>query len=120
MDKQEAFNKIWNGLQSQDWQRSFRDDETCAYRGFGGLKCAIGHLISDEDYSPEMESVSVSALKRMGLLPKNLQEIDINFLLNCQVQHDLARSAYCLRHGLRRIADQYGLIAPEENEEEDE
>ena len=31
--------------------------EICAYRGEGGLKCAVGCLIPDELYTPNMEGV---------------------------------------------------------------
>tara|TARA_B100001146_G_scaffold152086_1_gene133687 strand:+ start:242 stop:553 length:312 start_codon:yes stop_codon:yes gene_type:complete len=31
----------------------------CLYRGPNGLKCAAGHLLSDEDYSPDMEGLRV-------------------------------------------------------------
>jgi hypothetical protein len=34
--------------------------ERCAYRGPNGMKCAAGHLIPDEQYSPKMEGWSVS------------------------------------------------------------
>ena len=36
------------------------DSGDCKYRGPNGNKCALGHLIPDEDYHPDMESYSPS------------------------------------------------------------
>jgi len=36
------------------------DDDMCMYRGPKGRKCAIGHLISDDEYDEKMESSSVN------------------------------------------------------------
>lgn len=59
--------KMYDGLKSQEFQRSMfvsprNGREMCAYRGTDGLKCAIGHIISDENYSPEMEGNGVGDL----------------------------------------------------------
>lgn len=35
------------------------DGTSCRYRGEGGRECAIGLVISDENYSPEIEGVPV-------------------------------------------------------------
>jgi hypothetical protein len=66
----------------------------CAYRGHDDAKCAIGHLIPDEDYSSEMEN------KGVGRLLDYLQSIDYigtqrpyikeYFLSRLQGVHDMA------------------------------
>lgn len=41
----------------------------CQYRGPGGIKCAVGHMISDEEYSPKLESSSACSVDISYLLP---------------------------------------------------
>lgn len=55
MDKQEIFNKAIRALHAQP-QKSYDEfTGTCFYRGPEGIKCAIGHLIPDEEYNPKFE-----------------------------------------------------------------
>jgi len=44
----------------------------CAYRGDYGRKCAVGHLIRDDEYEPSMENQSVEGLLDRHLLPDRL------------------------------------------------
>ena len=64
----------------------------CAYRGDDGLKCAIGHLIKDEDYSKEMEGHGVNnVLIRKALFNNdiNVNESNIqNLIVELQAIHD--------------------------------
>lgn len=70
--EQEIFNKVWLGMKSQDFQKSMHPiyGDLCAYRGEFVRKCAVGHLLSDEEYLPEMEGKSVEVLLEEGLLPE--------------------------------------------------
>ena len=61
---QDAFDKMVRHLLSQG-KRSYGNipdeadhpgTEGCLYRGPDGLMCAVGCLISDEDYDPRMEN----------------------------------------------------------------
>jgi hypothetical protein len=57
---EQIFQAVWNGAKSQNFELSLITDAginetTCMYRNGSGLKCNAGHLIPDEDYSPEME-----------------------------------------------------------------
>lgn len=68
MTNQELYSTSRNHLLTQ-MQKSLRSNELsredslypskCAYRGVGGLKCAIGCLIPDERYDPTLEGFSV-------------------------------------------------------------
>lgn len=59
LTQQEIFNKAYRGLKSQNFQQSRpRTLQYCVYRSPDGLKCAIGHLIPDELYTPAMEIFS--------------------------------------------------------------
>lgn len=66
---QEDYKKIahymYDHLKEQGCTSVAKDIKTsnglCRYRGDNNTKCAIGFLISDEDYDPEMEGESVAA-----------------------------------------------------------
>lgn len=61
---QDIYNTVRTHLLTQN-AKSMRPsrlpagDPQCAYRGSGGMKCAVGVLIPDEKYSPSMEGYSV-------------------------------------------------------------
>ena len=60
MNRQEIFDKVITHLVTQKVQsRTNSDWGGCAYRGENGLSCAVGCLISDEDYRPEMDDSDV-------------------------------------------------------------
>lgn len=54
--KQETFDTVVAHLRSQGAKSASEDGRSCLYRGPNGLKCAVGALISDDDYSADMES----------------------------------------------------------------
>jgi hypothetical protein len=45
---QSLFNKAYRGLAKQGFKKSVKGNGTCVYRSVNGMKCAIGHLISDK------------------------------------------------------------------------
>lgn len=51
--KQQTFDTVVSHLRKQKARSS--TDVGCAYRGAGGMKCAVGVLIPDNLYHPEME-----------------------------------------------------------------
>lgn len=57
----QVFEQAKNHLLTQN-DKSLLEDGTCAYRGFGGLKCAAGCFISDEEYSEDMEGIGWDCL----------------------------------------------------------
>lgn len=52
---QTLFNKAVTAVIEQG-EPSLNTDGYCVYRGPNNHKCAVGHLISDEHYNPEMEN----------------------------------------------------------------
>lgn len=58
MNLQKLFNDVWNGLKSQNFNRSTDKLGDCLYRGDNNLKCAAGHIIPDELYDSDMEGIS--------------------------------------------------------------
>ena len=59
MNRQEVFDKIYLHLIEQG-RKSVNSDGRCQYRYPDGDKCAIGCLIPDELYTPELEGNGVS------------------------------------------------------------
>lgn len=62
-------------------------EKVCAYRGDNGVKCAIEHLLTDQEYSPEMEGSTI----RGALLGRFLRNDSamLDFLEELQNIHDV-------------------------------
>jgi hypothetical protein len=54
MDSQAIFDTVITHLVTQKVQ-SLQEWGACSYRGINGTSCAVGCLISDEDYKDEMD-----------------------------------------------------------------
>ena len=110
---QEVFDRVKTHLLEQH-ERSISESESpsCAYRGYDGLKCAVGCLISDEHYSEDLEgeganeNIVKSALKKSGINTYNITIIDL--LLDLQGMHD-TENPDNWRDKLNVIAEKYGL-----------
>ena len=66
-------------------------DKRCMYRGPNGTKCAVGCLIPDEMYLPEMESSGdvYSIIRSYKNIATYLNaKYNIDFLEQCQKWHD--------------------------------
>lgn len=85
MTKQEIFDKVWTGLKAQGFQQSVSDDGLCKYRGLNGLKCAAGHLIPDDVYSPKMEGATADDLPWFRA---EFNKEDLEFIFKLQLVHD--------------------------------
>lgn len=122
MTRQEMFDKVYIGLLNQKFERSMKNyaaGSACAYRGKGGMKCAAGHLIPDEEYRPEMDdsALNLESLKKLELLPKcfqNLSEDDFDFIGELQDAHDSSFTPTAMKHAIKEVAFQYGLNIPED------
>ncbi len=95
MTRQEIFSKIRKHLLTQMEKSEAHTDRVnpangepinmCLYRGPDGLKCAIGALIPDEAYKPDMEGMGVDSI--IAAIPGASTE-DGTFLLDLQELHD--------------------------------
>lgn len=74
---QEIFDVVSLHLLIQH-EKSLDSNDDCAYRGRNNTKCAIGCLISDEEYNTSMEGRLVSALKDIN----ERQDTFLQFLQN--------------------------------------
>lgn len=89
MTRQETFDIVVAALIQQG--RPSVSSEGCMYRGDGDLKCAVGHLIPDDKYTPYFEGLSC--------LSENLRIIlhdaghDLDIVSDLQYAHDVATCA---------------------------
>lgn len=104
MDRQDIFKRVVRNLRAQG-RRAVKVDkigkERCCYRAPDGCKCAIGGLIPDELYDPQMDNLNGSFLG-MGVRDVLLTvpalvalwgvegDLDIQFLQDLQFMHDKA------------------------------
>lgn len=92
--KQEIFEYICNHLLSQKtkcYNNKSKSGNGCLYRS-GNLKCAVGCLIPDEEYVPQMEAKDAFYLCRSFY--NNVTEDMIDFLLMLQKIHDKLEPQY--------------------------
>jgi hypothetical protein len=89
---EDIFNYVENHLriQGQSLRNVPSDNDgapECAYRGVGGRSCAVGCLIADDEYNPEMEGTWVPILADMNILPPRLKP-HLRLLTSLQGFHD--------------------------------
>lgn len=93
MTNEELFKKVKTHLLTQKRRSVDPEDEyMCLYRGPGGLKCAVGALIKDEEYDPSMEGFPVMdprvKLAVENSLGEKLTEENMELLQSLQALHD--------------------------------
>ena len=106
MNTRELLSKAINSVINQG--RQSITNSGCAYRGPDGVKCAIGHLISDEFYNPRIEGDGIqtygSSVREMveESIGRELTEDEFMYLTALQNAHDRASQTgfvdeFCLR-----------------------
>lgn len=113
-EQQQVYNKIATHLVTQGVQANAGGaiGDSCLYRSPAGLKCAIGCLISDENYHPNMENRDVEAIA--AWYPDAIPDVDIDFLNEMQSVHDSNCNWYYkgqMKLSLANVAGMYGLDA---------
>jgi len=92
---------------------SANEYDTCAYRGTSGRMCAIGVLIHNDFYNPEIEGISVSHAEDKVLSAVasshsvNKKDIDVAMLRELQYIHD-SQAVYNWDYLLMKISKKYG------------
>lgn len=91
MNRQEAFNITAQALLKQGspgFEPNSESGEACVYIASNGARCAIGHLLSEEDVRrfERFNEVPLFDLE-YEMLPKMLQD-DFKFFLSLQKAHD--------------------------------
>lgn len=113
--RQETFDVVVKHLLAQN-AHAAGDNGTCLYRAPGGRKCAVGCLIADEHYSPEMEGKGAIGNDRiLNAIVASGYPPDLHLLSDLQATHDgLPASLWPAE--LRRIASKFNLTCPTEIE----
>jgi len=117
---QEVFNHVIKHLVTQG--RRCHIEEACLYRSPEGMSCAVGCLMSDEEYHPDMESAEVPDIIVNFDQIKWMDDY-LPLLSDLQVLHDEERtwndegglSPFGLKH-VESIASSYGLNNPLQSE----
>ena len=115
MTKQEIFNIVAAHLMKQGCI-SVSSLNYCVYRNPEGLRCAVGCLITDDEYDPAMDDRGIAGetgvryLIEKGLLPERLIP-HADFLVELQCIHDTVPVA-CWKAELLEAARDHGLEIP--------
>jgi hypothetical protein len=102
--EQEVFDQVAEHLLKQNAQSKRATD--CAYRGEGGLKCAVGCLIADDEYIPEIENKSWETVVN-NYFP-DLIDVHADLIINLQKLHDFYEPNSWQRI-LKKMAEHYEL-----------
>jgi hypothetical protein len=90
---QEVFDQVVTHLRQQGKQSLLTgvmaDEASCAYHSADGLKCAVGYLITKEEYDPRIEATNVANV--MDIIPsfKERYSEHSELLSSLQRIHDL-------------------------------
>lgn len=128
--RQVVFDRVWDHFVTKKNPRAvskYEDrDDVCFYRTKEGNRCAIGLLIPDAEYRPEMDEPSLNGLRQACDLSPTLRFIEeaceaeassgytsgYTFLAGLQRCHDIASDALDMAGHLRIFAGTYGLELP--------
>lgn len=110
---QELFDTAANHLLEQ-MSTSEDERQTCRYRGPEGMKCAVGALIPDSAYIPEIENCDLTSLfsrfrdvlEESGINPDSLETEQL--LSELQEVHDMYDPIYW-SNALRQVAENFNL-----------
>lgn len=115
MTIQEAFDRCWNWFVVQGKPRSVNRQGTCRLRGPDGNKCAVGVLISDEDYSDRLDNAGPIQLA-MGIYKiqvPSLNGLSLDFLADLQTAHDQHGKENGMQPALVGFAARWNLTIPD-------
>ena len=104
MTNQDAFDKMVAHLRKQG--QKAQENGTCRYRTKSGLMCAVGCLLTDEDYRPGMEGMGVEPL--LGVFDA-LPGLNEGLLAEMQDVHDSFDPSHWEEH-FASTAATYGLV----------
>lgn len=112
VNNQEAFDKAYAGLSAQGFAQSSLGDR-CKYRGPDGRRCAVGHLIPDDEYREEFDR-PFSGLLLYGVRRQcpSLSGVSLRRLIELRRAHDRTRGPDDMRERLLRVAKMFQLTPP--------
>ena len=104
---QQVFDQVVTHLRKQG-KESRGSDGDCAYRGQGGLMCAAGCLIADDEYDPYFDTASDTSWER-HVNRGNFPPDHLNLIKSLQIIHDETEVSEWERD-LKHLAEYKGLI----------
>ena len=123
MTPQEMFNESYIGVVTQGGP-SVSDEGLCRYRGEGGTKCGVGHLIDDETASvwDMQDKPSISSIIRLGNLkvPNFIKDNEV-LARGIQKSHDIAYTnlrfgdedfMLTFKNNMEKVAKDFDLTIP--------
>jgi hypothetical protein len=113
MTPQEIFTSAYLGVVNQGKQ-SLKADGNCAYRGDGGLKCAVGFMIDDETAKSWDNVGCISDVCKIEDVPDWVSD-NIDLLDEIQSAHDNPRpwTVNLYKTRMAGIAARHNLEVPE-------
>lgn len=116
--QQRVFDEALAHMRAQGRLSVTRELGECLYRGEGGLRCAIGVLIREDTYTPELEGKSVGADQVFSALVPYAQQCSRGFLeevqsrLHNELSTSRSRDIFSVRLETRArgLALDYGLF----------
>jgi len=109
MTRQQVLDAVAEHLFKQGKKSVDDRSGVCRYRGRDGLKCAVGGLLTDEEYYPEMEGHTVGYIEY--ILPQRLVA-HLELIRSCQHIHD-DHPVDSWPSELRALAERLRLEVPE-------
>ena len=103
----DVFEYIQNHLLTQGERSMMEDNTICAYLSPEGKKCAIGSLITEDNYNPNMEESPISVSIVSNAVQNSVPNWDINIDMLGELQfiHDNDMISKDWEHHL----EQFGL-----------
>jgi hypothetical protein len=105
---QSVYNQVRRHLLTQNARASQNGSVSCHYRTKTGLKCAVGCLIPDEDYTPALEGRSVQSAEVRAVLGIPKYSPYTEMLADLQFVHDV-KPIEEWDAALQRVARQHDL-----------
>lgn len=119
MTAQEVFDFVVHALREQGVPSIDTSDFRCQYRAMTEsgrtLKCAVGHLIPDDLYSPDLESLSPDNTVMQRVLARLELTEHTELLTDLQRAHDESAFLYdpnwlkIFLDDARKVAEKHGL-----------
>lgn len=120
LTNQEIFDRVYKHLMSQG-KRAYDASGGCAYRGTHGTRCAVGCLIPDAVYTPDIEGAGIPGAKDKTIRGKALSNVlkasglpptAWDLLADLQEVHD-DRPPEHWAEALTEVAHRYALTVPQ-------
>lgn len=106
MKAQEIFDTVLTKLREQG--KASMDGGLCFYRNYDGSCCAVGHLLTDEEYDAAWEGKTVAGLINEGYgdkpFPQRLSDHP-DLLMSLQLAHDSHLGEYGMESWEERMED---------------